>query len=159
MGIEIERKFLTKNHSYKNEKILNEIDIEQGYITLDKEKVIRIRIANQKAFLTIKGLASKLTRHEFEYQIPLDEAREMLSLFCHKPIIKKVRYVIECNGKKWEIDEFKAENSGLTIAEIELEDEEETFQPPDFIDKEVTQDERYYNFNLVKKPYNNWPDK
>jgi len=158
---EIERKFLVNHDGYKKEKIIDKINIEQGYLTLEKEKekVIRIRITDDKAFLTLKGLATSITRHEFEYQIPLDEAREMLALFCHKPIIKKVRYKNKYQDNVWEIDEFTAENAVLTIAEIELESEGQEFNLPEFIDQEVTDDERYYNFNLVKNPYKSWSNK
>jgi CYTH domain-containing protein len=156
LGLEIERKYLVKNKNYKKLKIENKNRIEQGYITLDKEKLIRIRIASRDAFLTIKGLATKITRHEYEYQIPVKEAREMLELFCYQPIIKKVRYAIKYQGKVWEIDEFEGLNRGLTIAEIELENEDEKFDKPDFIGQEVTDDPRYYNFNLVKNPYKEW---
>ena len=159
MGKEIERKFLVKNEDYKTKKILEKVDIQQGYITLDKEKVIRIRIANHKAFLTLKGLATKITRHEFEYQIPVDEAREMLEIFCFSPIIRKIRYIVGYQQMKWEIDEFQGKNAGLKIAEVELDSEEQKFEKPDFIGQEVTHDCRYYNFNLVKSPYNSWQDK
>lgn len=156
MGYEIERKFIVKNKEYKQAKYIEKLNIKQGYITLDKKKVIRLRILNEKARLTLKGLATKITRYEFEYEIPVQEAEQMLQLFCHKPIIKKIRYKIEYQGNLWEIDEFKGENSGLIIAEIELDSEDQRFQKPGYIGREVTEDERFYNFNLVKNPYKNW---
>lgn len=156
MGLEIERKFLVKNKNYRKYEIQKKIEIRQGYITLEKEKVIRIRITNNTAFLTLKGLATSITRHEFEYEIPVTEARKMLDLFCYKPIIKKVRYIVKYKDHTWEIDEFDGQNSGLVIAEIELDNEETEFSKPEFIGKEVTEDPRYYNFNLVKSPYQSW---
>ncbi|HMA63287.1 MAG TPA: CYTH domain-containing protein [bacterium] len=156
MGLEIERKFLVTNNHYKSEKLIDKIEITQGYITLDKEKVIRIRIADDQAYLTLKGLATEVTRHEFEYNIPVDEAREMLKIFCYQPIIKKTRYLIEYKDHIWEIDEFHNENDGLEIAEIELDSEDENFSKPAFIGNEVTTDRRYYNFNLVVNPYQDW---
>lgn len=159
MGLEIERKFIVTSDNYKTEKVIDKIDITQGYVTLDREKVIRIRIADDQAFLTLKGLATKITRHEFEYSVPVDEAREMLKLFCFQPIIKKIRYLIQHNHHLWEIDEFHNQNSGLVIAEIELDSEDEDFSKPNFIGKEVTSDPRYYNFNLVRNPYQDWKEK
>jgi CYTH domain-containing protein len=148
MNKEIERKFLVKNLNFKNLGICYEI--EQGYICAEKERVVRVRRINNNAFLTIKSASIGFSRYEFEYEIPLKDARNMLKTLCFQPTIKKKRYVLFFEGKKWEIDVFEGENSGLIIAEIELKSEDEIFQIPDFIGEEVTSDVRYYNAYISK---------
>lgn len=122
----------------------------------DKERVVRIRIIEDKAYITIKGLSIGATRSEFEYEIPLNDAAVILNELCKKPIIEKYRYRINFGNSIWEVDEFIGLNAGLIIAEIELEHENQTFDIPDWIGKEVTGDPRYYNSNLISNPFTKW---
>lgn len=122
----------------------------------DKERVVRIRIIEDKAYITIKGLSIGATRSEFEYEIPLNDAAVILNELCKKPIIEKYRYRINFGNSIWEVDEFMGLNAGLIIAEIELEHENQTFDIPDWIGKEVTDDPRYYNSNLIRNPFTQW---
>jgi len=154
MGLEIERKFLIKNDDWKEKSDSGQI-IKQGYLNLDVERTVRVRIINGKGVLTIKGKTVKTTRLEFEYEIPLEEAKEILKL-SEKSIIEKTRYEIPDNGKIWEIDIFEGENKGLEIAEIELSNEDEEIVIPKWIGKEVSEDSRYYNSSLIKNPFKNW---
>lgn len=155
MGQEIERKFLV-NHS-KWELIEKPIGnhFRQGYLLTDPNKTIRVRQTSDKGFLTIKGLSIGATRPEFEYEIPLNEAKELLDNFAISEL-SKVRYEIIFKGKLWEVDEFLGDNLGLIIAEIELKSEDEKFEIPDWLEREVTSEEKYYNSNLTLQPYKNW---
>ena len=148
MATEIERKFLIQNSDWKKE-ISNSIGISQGYLSLDKERTVRVRIKGEKGILTIKGTTENISRKEFEYEIPKEEAEELLEL-CHQPLIEKIRNEVIHEGMTWEIDEFTGENEGLIVAEIELESESQIFEIPDWIGKEVSNDIRYYNSNLVE---------
>lgn len=154
MNIEIERKFLVTSDAYKSEAAGTRI--VQGYICDEKERVVRVRIYGDKAFLTIKDATVGFARHEFEYQIPIDDARTLLDSVCLRPLIDKTRYRYTYGGRCWEIDEFHGENEGLTFAELELPTADTTFDKPDFVGREVTDDPRYYNANLIKNPYKNW---
>ena len=154
MGIEIERKYLVKGNSFKYG--ISGILYKQGYLLSDPEKVVRIRIIDTKGFITIKSKVTGFTRHEFEYEIPVKDAEEMLDLLCEKPIIEKHRYIYDYMGFIWEIDEFHGVNEGLIIAEIELKNENTVFTKPDWIGEEVTGITKYYNSELVKYPYNVW---
>lgn len=153
MGKEIERKFLVTDQSYK--ALAKPVHYIQGYLISHKDRVVRIRIAGDEGFITVKGAANGATRSEFEYGIPLEDASEMLS-FCEKPIIEKYRYTLDYEGFTWEIDEFLRENEGLCVAEIELPSEDAEFIKPAWISREVTGDLRYYNNNLIKNPFRNW---
>ena len=154
MAKEIERKFLVKNLYFKELSVCHKI--EQGYICTEKERVVRVRRYDSCAFLTIKSASVGFARDEFEYEIPVDDAQKMLETICIQPTIKKCRYILFFEDKKWEIDVFEGENSGLIIAEIELENESETFKIPNFIGEEVTSDIRYYNSYINNNPYNSW---
>ncbi len=151
MGIEIERKFLLKNEDWRSE-VASRTIIKQGYLNSDKERTVRIRVRNEKGYLTIKGESKNATRQEFEYEIPISDAESML-LLCKKPIIEKTRHLVLVDDKTWEIDDFAGENKGLILAEIELETEEEKFRIPSWVGEEVTQDSRYFNSNLITHPY------
>jgi CYTH domain-containing protein len=151
MGIEIERKFLLKNEDWRSE-VKSKTVIKQGYLNSQKERTVRIRIRNDKGYLTIKGENINASRQEFEYEIPLSDAASML-LLCEKPIIEKTRNIVLDDGKTWEIDDFCGENKGLILAELELESEEETFRIPSWLGEEVTHDTRYFNSNLINHPY------
>ncbi len=154
MATETEKKFLLAH--LPSSLLTNGIYLSQGYMTKAKECVVRVRIFGDQGFLTVKGPTINASRKEFEYPIPLDDAKEMLSLFCSKPFIEKIRYHIDFKGFVWEIDQFKGENTGLVVAEIELDTIDQPFEMPDWIGKEVTHDSRYFNSNLITHPYSTW---
>ncbi|MCF6249179.1 MAG: CYTH domain-containing protein [Desulfobacula sp.] len=154
MAIETEKKFLLDH--IPSSLLTNGTSISQGYMTKSKECVVRIRILGNQGFLTVKGPTINASRKEFEYPIPLYDAKEMLSLFCKKPFIKKTRYRIYFKEFEWVIDQFKGENMGLVVAEIELDTIDQIFETPDWIGQEVTHDPRYFNSNLIKHPYSAW---
>ena len=155
MQQEIERKFLVINNIYKNGSVST--FYKQGYLCTDASRTVRIRIAGEKGFITIKGITTGCSRTEYEYEIPTADAMTLLDMLCIKPLIEKIRYRYKASdGKIWEIDEFKGENEGRVIAEIELEHEDETFALPSWVGKEVTGDMRYYNSYLSQNPYKNW---
>lgn len=157
MGIEIERKFLVNDLSFlKNE---NGMRYSQGYIPTSGNPGLRVRIAGKRAFITLKSdVSPDGVRHEFEYDVPVKDAEEMIELFCTKPIIDKVRYKIKYDGMIWEVDVFDGENEGLVIAEIELEDKDQKFKKPQWIGTEVTAYERYCNSRLAVHPYGEWTE-
>jgi len=152
MAKEIERKFLLKEGSWPRGTAMK---CYQGFLSRAKERTVRVRTVNDKGYLTIKGMAVGASRPEFEYEIPYQDALELLEL-CEKPLIEKTRYRVEEGGLIWEIDEFFGENQGLIIAELELESEDQEFNKPDWVGEEVTGDPRYYNANLIKNPYTKW---
>ena len=155
MGIEIERKFLMNPEKWEHlEKPVGEF-YRQGYLLTDPTKTIRVRQTLEQGFLTIKGISVGATRKEYEYEIPLEEAKELLDQFSGAEL-SKIRYKIRVGNHVWEIDEFSGKNAGLIVAEIELTSEDEDFEIPDWIGREVTGAEKYYNSNLVTEPYENW---
>lgn len=151
MALEIEHKYLVKENSYKGLSAENHLII-QGYITRNKNRTVRVRVIDNEAFITIKGATHIDKRAEYEVPIPKSDAVEILKNICIPPIIEKTRYIIESEGKKWEVDEFHGKLEGLVIAEIELKSSDEKYSIPSFIGKEVTGDSRYYNSNLYKIP-------
>lgn len=153
MGMEIERKFLIEGDGWRKDRGTR---IRQGYLSTNEERTVRVRTAGNKATLTIKGITVGATRAEYEYQIPMSDAEEMLNHLCERPLIEKRRYRIEHAGLVWEVDEFFGANNGLVIAEVELESEGQSFDIPPWIGKEVTDDPRYFNANLVSRPYETW---
>lgn len=154
MATETEKKFLLK---YLPSDLLTQGRlICQGYMTNKKDRVVRIRLAGEHAFLTVKGATLNGTRKEFEYPVPPGDAKEMLHLFCPAPLIEKTRYHILYQGFEWVIDQFSGKNLGLVVAEIELETIDQPFAKPDWIGKEVTDDPRYFNSNLIAMPYCDW---
>lgn len=155
MGQEIERKYLVDIEQWKKIAKPKGENYRQGYLLTDSGKTIRVRVTPDKAFLTIKGITHYATRSEFEYEIPVKDANELLEQFSVSELTK-IRYKIIYQDKLWEIDEFLGENSGLIIAEIELIAEDEKFQEPVWVSKEVTGDAKYYNANLAKSPFNTW---
>lgn len=155
MGLEIERKFLVSTSDWRRQAGEG-VRVRQGYVSLEPGRTVRVRIAGQKAFLTLKGKPKRLVRDEFEYPIPLQDAQQMLDTMSLRPIIEKTRYVLKDGGLKWEIDEFAAENRGLVIAEVELESPDQQIAKPAWIGDEVTEDHRYSNSSLVKNPYSTW---
>lgn len=154
MPKEIERKFLVKDSSWKT--LAEPEYYKQGYLSYGKGNTVRVRIAGRKAFLTVKSSTVGISRSEFEYNIPLEEAKQILEEICEKPLIEKHRTKIEYKGMVWEVDEFLSENKGLVIAEIELESEDQQFELPPWIGKEVSGDKRYYNSYLIKNPFCTW---
>ncbi len=154
MALEIERKFLLKDSSWRG-VVQTETVIKQGYLNSAIERTLRVRVLGDKGFLTIKGKTENLTRKEFEYEVPLEEAVEMIAL-SEKPIIEKIRYTVELDGLLWEIDEFFGINEGLIVAEVELKSEEQRFILPEWIGVEVSSDSRYYNSALLSNPYSTW---
>jgi adenylate cyclase len=155
MPQEIERKFLVKD-GFK-QFAFTYSRVTQGYLSSVPERIVRVRINGEKGFITIKGVSnlSGMSRYEWEKEIPVDEARELLSL-CEQGIIDKTRYLVQVGKFTFEVDEFYGENEGLVIAEIELSSEEELFEIPLWLGKEVTGDKRYYNSKLAKNPFSNW---
>lgn len=156
MGQEIEKKFLISNDNWR-ELGTGEVYC-QGYLSSEKGRTVRIRTIGERGILTIKGPNVDGAKLEYEYDIPISDALEMLETLCHKPLIKKTRYKIRYHDFIWEVDEFSGENEGLLFAEIELESLDQTFDKPDWIGREVTDDSRYYNANLVNNPFSNWKD-
>ena len=156
MSLEIERKFLVLNDSYKRLSF-SHTHIQQGYITSTPGRTVRIRLRDDRAYLTIKGPSHDggLSRYEFEQEIPLDDARQLL-LLCEPGIIDKTRWLVQSGDHVFEVDEFFGENEGLVMAEVELRTTTETVVLPDFIGKEVTGDRRYYNSQLRRHPYTKW---
>jgi len=148
MGIEIERKFLVRNTDWKQNA--QGVLYRQGYLSSDKQCTVRVRIAGDSAFVTIKGITTGISRLEFEYPIPLGDAVTMLDKLCAGALIEKTRYRIEHAGNIWEVDEFAGANSGLVLAEIELHDEAQAFEKPHWLGEEVSGDPRYFNSNLAK---------
>lgn len=155
MALEIEHKFLLANDDWRNH-IQRSVRYRQGYLSSLPTSSIRIRVSDNHAWLNIKSATIGTQRHEYEYEIPLPDADELLTTLCKKPLIEKIRHFVEDNNKIWEIDEFEGENEGLIIAEIELSETGETFTKPAWLGAEVTDDLRYYNNNLALHPYSEW---
>lgn len=156
MALEIERKFLVKSNCYR-EAASSKSRIRQGYICRESGRTVRIRIRDGRGFLTIKGPSPNgISRYEFEKEISLDEAEHLFEL-CQPGVIDKTRYLVPmADGHVFEVDEFYGENDGLVIAEVELSSEDEPFELPPFIEREVTGDRRYYNSHLTTNPYTTW---
>jgi len=156
MALEIERKFLVKDDSYKS-LAFHSSRIAQGYICSGRGRTVRVRIRDDKGYLTIKGPADGqgLGRYEWEKEIPLQEAQELMRL-CEPGMIDKTRYLVNSGAHVFEVDEFYGENEGLTIAEVELSSADEPYVKPDFVGEEVTGDVRYYNSFLMKNPFSKW---
>ncbi|MCG6868959.1 MAG: CYTH domain-containing protein [Gammaproteobacteria bacterium] len=155
MPKEIEHKFLVRDDSWRSEATRS-VDYRQGYLANNDRCSVRVRESGSKGRLTIKSAQPGVQRQEFEYEIPLSEARALLDGMCERPLIEKVRHFVKHAGKTWEVDEFCGDNDGLVVAEVELSAVGETFERPDWVSEEVSDDPRYYNVNLVKTPYNTW---
>lgn len=154
MGIEIERKFLVTGDGWR-QQASTQTHFSQGYLSRDPARTVRIRVAGEKAFLTIKGATTGATRAEFEYEVPLADAQALLAL-CDGPVVEKIRHLCPHEGMTWEVDEFLGANAGLVVAEIELESETQVFARPEWLGAEVTGDGRYVNANLAVKPFASW---
>ncbi len=156
MYTEIERKFLVLGDAWR--PLASSVHFCQGYIYSSPQSFVRVRTENDGAVLTIKGPKSGIGRPEFEYAIPFEDAEELLEHLAHKPLIYKTRHNITLGKHTWEVDEFRGDNAGLIVAEIELQSEEEIFEKPPWIGEEVTFDPRYRNAALARHPYCMWDD-
>jgi adenylate cyclase len=154
MGIEIERKFLVTGEGWR-QPASAQTRFSQGYLSRDPARTVRVRIAGERAFLTIKGATQGATRAEFEYAIPLADAQQLLAM-CDGPVVEKIRHLCVHEGMTWEVDEFLGANAGLVVAEIELESEDQVFAHPAWLSEEVTGDARYVNANLAVRPFTSW---
>lgn len=155
MGVEIERKFLVRNRDWFA-RIYSSARIRQGYMVNEREVSVRVRSIGNEAWLTIKGSARGLSRPEFEYQIPRSDAEQMLASLCQRPLIEKTRYWLHHGQHTWEIDVFEGDNAGLVVAEVELSDPAEDVDLPAWVGKDVSDDPRYLNASLVRRPYRQW---
>jgi adenylate cyclase len=154
MAKEIERKFLV--HPRKWSDLGSGLAIRQGYLCASKPSSVRVRTYGDRAYVTIKGHTSDIARDEYEYEIPMNDANEILANLCEHPPIEKTRYRIVFKGHTWEVDEYAGANRGLTVAEVELKDPKEPVELPDWVDREVSTDPRYFNSNLSIKPFSSW---
>jgi len=154
MGKEIERKFLVHPRQWSD--LGSGLVIRQGYLCASKHSSVRVRTYGDRGYVTMKGATSGITRDEYEYEIPLNEANEIMLNLCEHPPVEKTRYRIVFKGHTWEVDEFTGANSGLTVAEVELKNSGEEVELPDWIDREVSGDPRYFNSNLSIKPFSSW---
>jgi adenylate cyclase len=154
VGVEIERKFLLAGEGWR--ALGQPVLLRQGYLSSDPERVVRVRVEGDRAYMTVKGRSVGATRAEWEYPIPLADANELLERLCAQPIVEKFRRRIEFAGNVWEVDEFLGVNQGLVLAEIELDSEDQPFERPEWIGEDVTHDKRYFNSNLVRHPYSRW---
>ena len=152
MATEIERKFLVQGEAWRRG---TPVHVRQAYLSRDKERTVRVRLAGSRAWLTVKGRTRGASRAEFEYEIPLQDGEALLAL-CEGPPLEKNRYTVQHAGAAWEIDEFLGANAGLVIAEIEIQHEGQEFQRPSWLAAEVTGDARYFNSNLSAMPYATW---
>jgi adenylate cyclase len=155
VAIEIERKFLVGDDSWRAGAVGT--DYRQGYLAILPHCSVRVRVADDRAWLTVKSGASGLSRLEYEYPVPRRDAEGLLEL-SEPVVISKTRYLLNCGGHRWEIDEFHGDNEGLVVAEIELTREDEVFEKPGWLGREVTDDVRYYNASLSHRPYRLWKD-
>jgi len=155
MPVEIERKYLLRNDDWK---LLADSGTKyvQGYMVGSKLASVRVRLEGDKSFLNIKSATLDIQRQEYEYQIPVEEATEMLDNLCEKPFVEKTRYIVMHQDLKWEIDVFEGMNKGLIVAEVELETEDQKIELPSWCGQEVSEDARYYNVNLGKQPFLEW---
>ena len=158
MGMEIERKFRVQDDSWRKQADAG-TRFRQGYLSGSKKASVRVRIEGERANLNIKSSTLGITRSEYEYEIPLKEAEELLKELCEKPLIEKTRYYLTFAGKLWEVDVFAGDNEGLVVAEVELPSEDAIFEVPPWAGEEVSHDKRYYNVCLVKHPYKDWTDR
>ncbi|MGD8590554.1 MAG: CYTH domain-containing protein [Chromatiales bacterium] len=155
MALEIERKYLVINDKWKS-SVESQTVMKQGYLATVANASIRVRVARDKALLNIKSATLGIRRSEYEYEIPLADAEEMLADLVQGAVIDKVRYEVRCGNHLWELDVFHGDNEGLIVAELELSSEDESFEMPEWAGQEVSGDPRYYNASLVKHPYCDW---
>lgn len=157
MALEIEHKYLVKPDAWAKVSPRKSVALQQAYLLTDPEKTIRVRTMNDSAYLTIKGKSEGASRLEYEYGIPLSDALELIRHF-GSSLVEKTRHYVEVDGKTWEVDEFKGDNEGLLLAEIELSAGDEIYTLPDWVDRNVTEDQRYANSNLSVRPFKSWQE-
>jgi adenylate cyclase len=155
MGIEVERKFLVSDESWRD-AVTSSTRIVQGYIAQTGSATVRVRVRGDKGFLTIKGLSVGVSRSEFEYEVPVADALAMLDELAQGPVIDKVRHLVTVGAHVWEVDVFAGDNAPLVMAEVELADSAQAFVRPDWAGVEVSDDQRYFNVNLARSPYSTW---
>lgn len=155
MPVEIERKFLIKGDAWRAD-VYEQREIRQGYMANNERCSVRVRVSNQSANINVKSMTLGVSRAEYEYPIPVEEAHELLNTLCRTPLIEKTRYLVKYAGKVWEIDEFAGDNAGLIVAEVELDAEDERIELPVWVDREVSALERYYNMRLTHYPFKDW---
>lgn len=155
MGTEIERKFLVRGEAWRD-AVAEQRRIVQGYIAHTDNATVRVRVAGDRATLTLKGTSQGISRSEFEYEVPVDDGLRMLDELASGPVIDKVRHLAPIGKHLWEIDVFAGDNEGLVMAEVELADADEEFERPDWAGTEVSDDARFYNVNLAARPYRDW---
>lgn len=155
MAQEIEKKFLVAGEFKESAKKATRIT--QGYLSSVPERTVRVRVKGEKGYITVKGIGndSGASRFEWEKEIPVEDVRDLLKI-CEPGVIDKTRYLVDCDGHTFEVDEFYGDNDGLVVAEVELGDENEAFTRPSWLGEEVTGDKKYYNSMLMKNPYKNW---
>jgi CYTH domain-containing protein len=156
MPQEIERKYLVRSDAWRSGATGKRY--RQGYLSTEPDRTVRVRVAGDAAFLTVKGRSAGAARAEYEYTIPREHAEEMLDRLCLRPLVEKTRYRIPWGGLTWEVDEFGGANAGLVVAEVELAREDQAIELPPWVGREVTQDPRYANASLVARPYATWRD-
>lgn len=154
MATEIERKFLVISDDWRADA--TGVALRQGYLSRHPDRTVRVRIAGTQAFITVKGRSRGVTRLEFEYPVPLADAGHMLEELCERPLVEKTRHTLDIGPQRWEIDEFHGDNQGLIVAEIELLHEDQAFERPAWLGREVSADSRYFNANLASHPYSRW---
>lgn len=155
MAIEIEHKFLVRDDSWR-EQVYHSKHLRQGYLVSDEVRSVRVRIADNEAHLNIKSGTLGISRSEYDYPIPLEDAQEMLQNLCRKPLLEKTRHFVRHGDHIWEIDVFEGDNTGLVLAEVELKQANEPFELPVWVGEDVSHDPRYYNSRLAEQPYKNW---
>ncbi|MCJ7555485.1 MAG: CYTH domain-containing protein [Gammaproteobacteria bacterium] len=158
MGVEVERKFLVANNQWQ-ERVSRSQEMTQGYLGEEGKASVRVRVAGEQAWLTIKSATQGMTRLEYEYPVPVAEGREILSRLTRHAIVAKTRYWVLNGQNTWELDVFQGENEGLVTAELELAREDQEFDIPSWLGPEVTHDARYYNSSLSRHPYSTWKEK
>lgn len=154
MGTEIERKFLVRGDAWRAGATGE--PYRQGYLTTDPDRTVRVRLAGEHGYLTVKGRSQGIARTEFEYPIPAADAHALLDGLCLRPLIDKIRYRVDHAGREWTVDEFGGENQGLVLAEVELDDAAQEVPLPPWAGEEVSDDPRYYNASLVRLPFRKW---
>jgi adenylate cyclase len=155
MGVEVERKFLVADDTWRS-RVRSATRIVQGYVAQTDTATVRVRVKGEKGFLTLKGVSVGIARSEFEYEIPVDDALAMLGQLAQGPVIDKVRHLVPVGAHVWEVDVFAGGNAPLVMAEVELADAAEAFERPGWAGMEVSDDQRYFNVNLARTPYSTW---
>ena len=155
MALEIERKYLVKNDSWR-EAVESQQHVMQGYVAARANATVRVRVKGERAYLTVKGPSAGIGRSEYEYEIPVADGEAMLRELSATPLVEKTRYGVRCGEHLWDLDVFEGANAGLVMAEVELSREDETFVLPAWAGEEVSGDPRYYNANLARRPYRGW---